>query len=44
MGNGGLKNTLVKWADFLLADRSLGKLVVTLMIIGQALSKIGDAL
>ena len=34
----------MKWADFLHADASLGKLKVTLIIMGWAWSEIGEAL
>ena len=36
-----LKNELMKWADFLHADTNLGKLKVTLIILGWACSKTG---
>ena len=34
-----LKNELLKWADFLHTDANLGKLEVTLIIIGWTWSK-----
>ena len=38
------KNELMNWADFLHADTNLGKLKVTLIIIGWAWSKMGEVL
>ena len=38
------KNELMKSADFLCADTNLGKLIVTLIIIGWAQSKMGETL
>ena len=39
-----LKNELMKWADFFNVDTNLGKLKVSLIVIGRAWPKTGEAL